>query len=239
MNDTERHSLSLLCPTRGRPDRAGEFVDSVFATAIHPDRIGILLYVDDDDPARKDYEQAFSKRAGVKLFIGPAIGVPQAVNRLLKHTDAEILLTANDDQVYIDKGWDIRIDTEAAARPDGVYCLWFNDGWESHNFCTFPIVSRRWVETLGYLQFPFFEHFFADAWIWMLAKSVGRAVYIPDVLVEHRHWKTEKAERDETYERHATKEGDSRHARDRAVIDRFERYFHADVEALQRVIEAA
>jgi glycosyl transferase/beta-hydroxylase protein BlmF len=171
------------------------------------------------------------------LYQGACIGVPQSVNRLLERTQADILLTANDDQVYIDTGWDARIDREAAARPDGIYCLWFNDGWEAQNFCTFPIVSRRWVETLGYLQFPFFEHFFADAWIWMLAKSVDRAVFIPDLLVEHRHWKTKKAERDTTYERHATTEGDSRHARDRAVIDRFERYFHADVAALQRVID--
>jgi hypothetical protein len=143
-------------------------------------------------------------------------------------------MTANDDQVYIDSGWDDRLDIETAKYPDGIYCMWFNDDWESQNFCTFPIVSRRWVETLGYLQFPFFEHFFADSWIWMLAKSVDRAVYLDDVLVEHRHWKSGKSEVDDTYERNSTDSGDSRYSRDRDVIDRFERYFLADVEALEK-----
>ena len=120
--------------------------------------------------------------------------------------------------------------------------MWFNDGWEAGNFCTFPILSRRWVEILGYLQFPFFEHFFADAWIWMLAKAVGRDHYIDDVQVEHRHWKTGKSDMDATYQRHATDHDnspeDSRHARDRAVIDKFERYFLADVEALKGAMDS-
>ena len=70
----------------------------------------------------------------------------------------------------------------------------------------------------------------------MLAKSVDRAIYIPDVLIEHRHWKIGKSEKDQTYERNATSNGDSRHARDRAVIDQFERYFLADVKLLQASI---
>ena len=85
-------------------------------------------------------------------------------------------------------------------------------------------------------MFPFFEHFFIDSWIWLLAKSLDRAIYIPEILVEHRHWKIGKSDKDETYERNATSLGTSRHARDRAIIDKFERYFHADVELLKSVI---
>ena len=67
----------------------------------------------------------------------------------------------------------------------------------------------------------------------MLAKCVDRAIYIPEVLVEHRHWKTGKVAKDETYRQNETKLDDSRYIRDREVIDRFERYFLADVELLQ------
>jgi len=56
------------------------------------------------------------------------------------------------------------------------------------------------------------------------------------VLIEHRHWKIGKSEKDETYQRNATSNGDSRHARDRAVIDQFERYFLADVKLLENSI---
>ena len=57
-----------------------------------------------------------------------------------------------------------------------------------------------------------------------------------DVIVEHRHWKTGKSQKDATYDRH-TKDGKSlRYANDRAVINKFERYFHADVLALKNVM---
>ncbi len=201
-----------------------------------------MLYVDDDDPALGSYEKVISElsahysASSIILTIGPSIGVPRAANVLFDSATADVFMTSNDDQVFIDSGWDDRLDLEIAKYPDGIYCMWFNDNWESENFCTFPVLSRRWIETLGYLQFPFFEHFFADAWIWMLAKALGRDHYISDLTVEHRHWKTGKSAKDATYEKHLTTEGDSRHARDRAVIDKFERYFIADVEALKNVM---
>lgn len=234
--------MAFVCPTRGRPKRAREFAESVISTAAHPERLDIQFYVDDDDERCTDYGVMVDDLSGeirgghIHLTVGPPIGVPHAVNKLVAACDAEVLLSANDDQVFMDANWDAALDAAIDNYPDGIYCIWFNDGWESQNFCTFPIVSRTWVETLGYLQFPFFEHFFADIWIWMLAKTVDRARYMPEVMAEHRHWKTGKAEMDETYRRLAGDPDDPRQARDRAVIDRFERYFLADVEALQAVM---
>ena len=243
------NTYALVCPTRGRPGRLLEFTESAIKTADRPDRLEFLLYVDDDDPTLAEYEKAVASLKNnfpgmaISLTIGPAIGVPRAVDKLVTQTSADIFMTANDDQVYIDKGWDSRLDLEIAEFPDGIFCMWFNDGWEAGNFCTFPVLSRTWIETLGYLQFPFFEHYFADAWIWMLAKAVGRDHYIDDVLVEHRHWKTGKSDMDATYERHATgpenSPEDFRHARDRAVIDKFERYFLADVGALKSAMSSS
>jgi glycosyl transferase/beta-hydroxylase protein BlmF len=217
-------------------------VESALNTAGHPERVNILLYVDDDDPTYEDYKNVVSHLttqhiAGtISLMFGPSVGVPKAANILFRQTTADIFLTSNDDQVFIDANWDMRLDLEIDKYPDDIFCMWFNDKWESNNFCTFPILSRRWIETLGYLQFPFFEHFFADAWIWMLAKAIKRDRYIDDVVVEHRHWKTGKSEIDDTYERHLTSDNTSRYARDRTIIDKFERYFHADVEALKKAL---
>ena len=66
---------------------------------------------------------------------------------------------------------------------------------------TFPIVSKKWVGTFGFLKFPFFEHFFAVTWTSILAKWVDQGNYIPEILVEHRDWKTGKVATDETYRR--------------------------------------
>ena len=233
---------ALICPTRGRSNRIKEFVESALITATHPKRIEILLYVDNDDPDLQDYEsnildlQKKFISSPISITLGPSIGVPKAANTLFEQSKADVFLTSNDDQIFITYGWDTRLDDEITKFPDNIFCLWFNDKWESENFCTFPILSRKWIETLGYLQFPFFEHFFTDAWIWMLAKTIGRDHYIDDITVEHRHWKTGKSKKDLTYERHQTTEERSKHTRDRSVIDKFERYFLVDVEALKSVM---
>ena len=236
-------AYSLICPSRSRAERAVEFAESALRTASQPGRLEIMFYLDNDDPELNSYypslnsiENRFSDNVRIQIIEGPAVGVPQATNLLAKKSRSDVIMYCSDDQVYISADWDLRLDQEVAKYADNIYCMWFNDGWESKNFCTFPIVSRKWFETLGYFFFPFFEHFFTDTWIWMLAKSVDRAIYIPEILVEHRHWKIGKSEKDETYERNATKENDSRHARDRALINKFERYFLADVDLLKRAM---
>ena len=212
-------------------------------TAEHPHRVAILLYIDDDDPDIENYKASITnleKKFGsssISITFGPSVGVPSAANILFNTSTSDIFLISNDDQVFIDQGWDARLDQEIIKFPDQVFCMWFNDKWESKNFCTFPILSRKWIETWGYLQFPFFEHFFTDAWIWMLARAIGRDHYIDDIIVEHRHWKTGKSEKDATYKKHLTTESKSKYARDRSIIDKFERYFHADIDALQRVMD--
>ena len=238
-----KQRLALLCPTRGRPERAVDYVTSAFETASDPDRLECHFYVDSDDPRKSEYEIALAALTAknVSLFVGPPFGVPRAINHLATETDADILMVGNDDQVYIDRGWDERLDIEAAKFPDGVFCIWFNDGWESENFCTFPILGRGWYNALGHLQSPIFEHFHTDSWIWMLAKSIDRAHYISDVHVEHRHWKAGHGEIDDTYERNMIEDPalGTRQQRDRKVIDQFERYFMADLEALHAAMSNA
>jgi len=236
----QRHAL--ICPTRGRPHRVKEFIESALTTATHPERIHIELYIDDTDQEISHYETVISNLRKnfdtglISSTFGPSVGVPRAANLLFDQSSADIFMTSNDDQVFIDQGWDARLDKEIEKYQDDIFCMWFNDNWESQNFCTFPIISRKWVETLGYFQFPFFEHYFVDAWIWMLAKAIGRENYIDDIIVEHRHWKTGKSQKDATYNLHLSNEKGSKYARDRSVIDKFERYFHADVEALKNVM---
>ena len=110
-------------------------------------------------------------------------------------------MLSNDDQVYKDKGWDVIIDRERNKFPDEIYCMWFNDGINGPNLCAFPIISRRWYETLGYFTPEIFEYFYVDTWIMDIARRAGRLHYIPHILVEHMHFTQGKSEYDATYRR--------------------------------------
>ena len=43
--------LSLIVPTRGRPDQLRRLLDSIKDTAARPDSLELVLVVDEDDPA--------------------------------------------------------------------------------------------------------------------------------------------------------------------------------------------
>ena len=52
--------ISIICPTRGRPDKLLEMINSVLDCASSPELIEFVLYLDNDDTS--DYE-TFKKKA--------------------------------------------------------------------------------------------------------------------------------------------------------------------------------
>jgi FKBP-type peptidyl-prolyl cis-trans isomerase 2 len=211
----QREIVSLLCPTRGRPDNVMRLLRSILKTAIFKDRIEILFYIDMDDSRLRDYQQIFdlgcktefSTLLGCEAIWGEPTTVSKCWNTLAERCKGSILALANDDQVYVDKGWDIVLDFEIKKFPDKIFCMWFNDGINGPNFCAFPIISRKWYETLGYFTPHIFKYFYVDTWIMDVAKRIDRLHHIPYILVEHMHFTQWKSPYDETYRRNRSEAG--------------------------------
>lgn len=236
--------LSLLCPTRGRPQLFERLVRSIATTATDPSRVEILSYVDDDDDEKYSYlveckslaqDTEVSRLLNFDLIVDEPIRTPLINNILAERAQGDVLMIANDDQVFRSAGWDRRIDEEADQFPDDIYCMWFDDGRYRETVCTFPILSRIWIDTLGYIESPMFEHFNCDLWTWQIAVILGRDHYIGDVMVEHIHPDTGKADADETTARQLK---GNRTGRDRALFAKFERYRSLDASLLQEAIDS-
>jgi hypothetical protein len=209
----ERPQLSLLCPTRGRVRMVATFLRSLQRTAAVPQRIEALFYVDADDPDVEVYRRFFAGAARryprlgrCVLRVGEPVGVPAAWNALAEAARGDLLLMANDDQLYVDYGWDVRLDARMAEisgeHPDRVCCLYFDAGQYPDGAGDFPIVSRRWYEALGYFTPTIFQQWEVERWLFDLARRVGRLFAVPGVFVEHRHYQDYKAPFDATYRLH-------------------------------------
>ncbi|MFI9722927.1 aspartyl/asparaginyl beta-hydroxylase domain-containing protein [Streptomyces sp. NPDC052396] len=205
--------LSLLCPTRERVGNVERFLDSVARTAAAPGRIEALFYVDSDDPQLAAYQALFERarwrfgRIGrCVLRVGPPVGVPRAWNRLAEEAAGDVLMMANDDQLYIDHGWDAALDARltelTALHPDGVLCLYFDAGQYPEGSCDFPMVTRPWYDTLGYFTPTVFQQWEVEKWVFDIAERLDRLRPVPGVLVEHCHYQDYKAPFDATYQRH-------------------------------------
>ncbi len=217
--------LSLLCPTRERPAGLRALITSVRKTAAKPDRIELLFYIDADDPTREACcalltDPRVTHGMLCVPIVGPPISVSRSWNILAAHSTGDVLLMTNDDQVYVDYGWDVRIDEEYARFADEVACMFFEKGQygpapgQGRVEVDFPMVTRRWYETLGYFTPGIFEFWANEIWIIDIARRVGRLHPISNVFVDHIHCKEYKAPYDRTYQRHRA--ADDRSKRDLA-----------------------
>lgn len=234
--------ISVLMPTRGRPDGWRRVIETCFATATYPRHVEVLCYLDEDDPARHDYVWVHSRNGKVTtplpgqvgMMDGPRILLSQAWNELADKAGGEIFMHCGDDVTFNTPGWDQRVREEFEKIPDRIGLVFADD--LSTNFpelATHGFVHRRWVESVGYFLPPLFSCDWNDVWLSEVATKIGRMVPMANVVIEHHHYTFGKAERDQT---HAERE--ERGIAD-GVVDLYKRTHHDrdnDVAKLRAVM---
>lgn len=201
--------ISLLLPTRKRPERLTQTVTSIADTST--DCPEILCYVSDDDDSYDHLIRQAEEFPEVNKFIrGPRLTMSDLWNALIPHATGDIFMLCADDVIFRTDGWDVEIEKAFAAVPDKILLAYADDGGPNgKNFASLPFVSRRWIETVGYFTGPGFSADFSDTWPNDVADMIGRKKFVP-VLIEHMHYIWSKAEEDQTY-----KENQERWHRDR------------------------
>ena len=185
-------NISLLCPTRIRPEAMEEFWESAYKHATYKDKIQICFYMDDDDTASinkfHDLEQKYSRKQ-VKANVGPRIIMSDMWNKCWDVADADIgCLCADDFRVESD-GWDEKIVEHFNNTPDKILWVCGNDcnAQQEHLFGTFGFLHRRWIEAVGYFTPPYFSCDWCDTWINEVAMGLGRRVYDSSIVFNHHH----------------------------------------------------
>jgi hypothetical protein len=191
--------ISILCPTRGRPDILRRMVRSARDTAAEPLRLEFLVYLTPDDPRLHDYKQViFDER--VYPVTGPRRVLGECWNVLAEVATGDLLMQANDDIVFRTPGWDGMVRREFDSCPDKILMVFGDDlGCHRGQFGPHPIVHRRWVNALGYFVPGMFAGDYTDTWVNEVARILGRDRFLPFV-VEHCHHLFGKAVVDETYQ---------------------------------------
>lgn len=191
--------ISLVCPTRGRPDRFAEMVESAHTTAASPNRVQVVAYLDDDDPELGAYRNT-DHPLTVALLVGDRCVLSDAWNRAAQIANGSVLMLAADDLRFRSNGWDHAVEDCAESFPDGIALMYGRDGHADERMATHPFVTSRWVDTVGRFTAPYFVADYVDLWLHDVAKRVGRAVYLPQLLIEHMHPSFGKGEWDRTHE---------------------------------------
>lgn len=180
--------LSLLVPSRGRPDQLARFLASVAATVESPHLLEIVLVLDEDDGASATITHPNLR---IVRAIGPAGRRMGQLNQDgYRAARGRYVMLLNDDVIVRTAGWDRLLAAHLAAIPDEVVLLHVNDTLMRHHLCTFPLVSRFVCEQAGgicpeeYERYRIDDHL-EDIFNLLAALGERRTIHLPEVVFEH------------------------------------------------------
>lgn len=148
--------ISVLLPTRGRPQALERSLRSLLEQATDPTRVEILLAVDNDDVDHKKYvledlapklAKEFNSTINTHVFLPLGYKNLHAYyNHLCCNATGSWLFLWNDDALIQSKGWD----DEIASYDDQFVLLKLDQVNHPHLFALFPIVPKAYFDVNGY-----------------------------------------------------------------------------------------
>ena len=194
--------ISLLCPTRNRPDGLETMWMSAIEMADNPESIELVLYIDDDDKNSISKSNDLRERFGDQ--INATVGkrgeeiYSNLHNICCSKSRADIFFGCADDLIFRTTGWDSRARHHFEKIADKIAYIFPDDGHWGEELGTHGFFHRKWYEALGYLSPPVFTVDYSDNYVADISRAVGRYIYMPEVLVEHMHWTFGKSAFDKT-----------------------------------------
>lgn len=190
--------ITILCPTKGRPERVKAMVQSCLTLADNPENLRFVFYVDYNDSfSIKGVDFGKAITASVE---GNKIWLSLMYNTMAAIYPSDLYMYAADDILFRTEGWDSLV-RESFQSLSGRFGLVFPNDLSSYQgkIATHGFVHRIWIETLGYFLPPYFVDTHTDLWITNLARDLGVLRYLQDVKIEHVHYRQGKSNMDQTY----------------------------------------
>jgi len=233
--------ISLLLPTRQRPEWLRRLATSAVATASQPKQLELVTYIDEDDGSYDDLALPLSwqKVVGPRLHDG-LVNLSVKWNSCWKVATGEVFMHCGDDIIFRTSGWDDAVRKVIDSAPARIAFTWCDDGGNGNQevFGTHGFVHRNWTEVVGRFVPPYFVSDYNDTWFNAVAQELGVARYIPDHLTEHMHYIYNKAAKDqntlERLERHEANNPKALYDSYQMVQER-----HEEVVRLRRFIQAS
>lgn len=202
--------ISILTPTRGRPDNIARLVNSALDTARQPDLLEFIFYVDvDDQPSGDAIERLASTGVNTMMIVGERIVLSEMWNVCARAAHADVMMHCGDDIIFRSDNWDEHVLGEFDKYPDKIVLVHGRDGYQDARLATHGFRHRNWMNVVGDFVPPYFSSDYNDTWVTEVADMLGRRCYLESVYTEHMHPVVGKGPQDRTHQERL-----ERHARD-------------------------
>jgi len=185
----------LMVPSRNRPQNIERLAKALLDTATSVD---LFVGIDEDD-SHVDAYADLSRQYKFKLRIGPRKRFGPMLNELGMPfvENYKYMGWCGDDHLPITKGWDEIYRQELDKIDTGV--VYGNDLVQGKSIATQLAFTSNIAKELGYIVPDDFIHLFIDNYFMVMAESIGKLVYLPEVIVQHLHYSAGSSQEDQTY----------------------------------------
>src|SRR5262245_61254968 len=183
--------MLMIVPTRARPQKAREVLESVAATRAFAE----VLFVIDHDETEMDEYYSIALPHWANITTAPTNGMVRALNYGVKaygvhHSHVGFM---GDDHRPRTKNWDVALSTIYAD-----HICYGNDMFHGMGLPTHVVMPTKMLRVLNWEMAPeTFEHLFIDNYWKALGEGVSRLHYDGTVIVEHMHPQAQKTDWDE------------------------------------------
>lgn len=203
--------FSICVPTRGRINNVNRLTKSIYDKATKPNTIEIIYRVDDDDRASQEAipkliaENVRRKFAPIKMVIGKRTKyLSDLWEDCYPLTSGQRIMMCADDVIFRTQSWDDKIFLKTPDAHQKLYFIWGNDLNQCRGLATLPMMSRPWVENVGYFVPRGYACDWCDTHLHDIANKLANCgtnvrCYFRDVIFEHMHPTIGKAKWDPTY----------------------------------------
>lgn len=187
--------FSLFLNTRGRPKFLLNFLSSVWVNTKFKDKIEVIVNYDDDDEETHLIAN-YQFNLNVKFIKGPR---PQSlhtsINEMSRLSIGENLFVCNDDIQIVTQDWDEialnkiqKYKNSHNIEDDIYYCRTFCNSADRDvfkSYCSFPIISKKATEILGFFMYEEFKTLGGDSSIYKVYDQIDRVIDLTEVKIDH------------------------------------------------------
>jgi hypothetical protein len=174
-------TIALLCPSKGRPQQFRRMAESASKTA------GGDFLIFPSVPRNEFPIYGITNKHIIKEQI---IGMPtvQQWNELaisaLWYKECKLFMLAADDMIFSTPLWDKALIDHYNALENKIHVYALRDS-RDENGTPHIIVTREYIEAMGYFLPPLFLHWFVDAWTVEIAKMNNCFTHLKEYMLIH------------------------------------------------------
>ncbi len=224
-------TIALLCPTRGRPEQFERMYKSAFSTAANHENINIYAAI---RPEEWDAYAWFADDCNILARPGVPDGMPTAHkwNKLaetaIQDPSNKLFMLTADDMVFSTPRWDQALLDHYNSLENKIHVYALRDSRDPDG-TPHPIVTREYIDAMGYFLPPVFLHWFVDSWTVEIAKSNNCFTHLKDYMLIHDKC-NDRGKPDETHNRIRQM---GWHERDQWVNDRCQHFLALEKSRLK------